>query len=129
MAKTLFGEDRFVGFDSWDISLWAGKVIVDTAGKQEKKGEERRVVSGETGRQVDTMTVRGHQSPRVSISVFNRLRMLDRQALVFSRPLSQEVPDGDDMGTMTHSPSSSRTDSDTVGAGAAKRGVFTPEAR
>lgn len=24
MPKTLFGDDRFVGFDSWDISLWAG---------------------------------------------------------------------------------------------------------
>ncbi|KAK3397095.1 hypothetical protein B0T20DRAFT_356900 [Sordaria brevicollis] len=104
MAKTLFGEDRFVGFDSWDISLWAGKVIVDTSWKAEK-------------------------SPRVGISVFNRLRMLDRQALVFSRPLSHEVSDGDDMGTMTHSPSSSKLDSDAVGEGAAKRGILTPEAR
>ena len=42
MAKTLFGDDRFVGFDSWEISLWAGKVIVDTAERiyKKKRGEE-----------------------------------------------------------------------------------------
>lgn len=37
MAKTLFGEDRFVGFDSWEISLWAGKVIVDTVENKKEK--------------------------------------------------------------------------------------------
>ena len=40
MPKTLLGDDRFVGFDSWDISLWAGKVIVDTAENNKDKIEE-----------------------------------------------------------------------------------------
>lgn len=40
MAKTLFGDDRFVGFDSWEISLWAGKVIVDTAESKRTKRAE-----------------------------------------------------------------------------------------
>ncbi|KAK3345375.1 hypothetical protein B0H65DRAFT_509099 [Neurospora tetraspora] len=90
MAKTLFGEDRFVGFDSWEISLWADEGLGD-----------------ETGRQVNTI----------------------QQALVFSRPLSQEPSDGIGAGTMTHSPSLSKKNSDAIGEGSAKRGISTREAR
>ncbi|KAH7626850.1 hypothetical protein B0T09DRAFT_347894 [Sordaria sp. MPI-SDFR-AT-0083] len=56
--------------------------------------------------------------------------MLDRQALVFSRPLSQEPSDGIGLGTMTHSPSSSKTNSDAIGEGSDKRRMVSPrEAR
>ncbi|EGZ70777.1 hypothetical protein NEUTE2DRAFT_159107 [Neurospora tetrasperma FGSC 2509] len=102
MAKTLFGDDRFVGFDSWEISLWAGKVIVDTA-----ESKRTRSLRDKTERQVITI----------------------QQALVFSRPLSQEPSDGIDVGTMTHSPSLSKMNPDAIGEGFAKRGITTREAR